>query len=483
MAESATPARLRLPWTGEFSPGQLGERALDETLAIVSANSGDRDAIVEAIRVRWFAGSAELRSDPAEQLKQQRTRAGNVLNGMQSYGLVDKAYVLTELGVELLAQPGPTRRHERFAEFLLKHRRGLELLDAARELHERGVRVTKTEVTDTLRRRGFWFTTNSADAGKLRQWLALAGVVTDKWVVSDERLAAVAGLRLATLAEWQSLTRPQQAFLQTLRRICEVRGPGQIPSPELVDFVLEEHGRVFDESQVRKIYAALSDQGWITHVVKPSGRGGKGGLIAPTAKLLETDFETLVGFASGELPADLRAVLNTPRDDIYRDLKSEDTHIKGIALELLAVHLASDLGLMPLRLRIRGVRTGGAEVDLVAEAASLQFARWLFQCKNTRTVTLSVLAKEVGVAALLQANVIVIATTGKFLPTASAFAKRVTETTPLQVCLVDGQLLSAYHQRGAQALRDFFRREAQGAMRLKRSQVLETLDEVAEDES
>src|SRR6202021_2705349 len=103
------------------------------------------------------------------------------------------------------------------------------------------------------------------------------------------------------------------------------------------------------------------------------------------------------------------------------------------------------------------VRTGGAEVDLVAEGVHLQFSRWLFQCKNTKRVDVGVLAKEVGMATLLQAQVIVIATTGTFTPTLESYAHRVSQTTPFQVILVRQDVLEGYRSGGAAALRECFR--------------------------
>ena len=476
-------AQLRIPWVGEFTPGQLGRDALEETLAIVERHSGDRDAIVEAIRERWFTEAAQNRTDPGDRLHQQRTRAGNVLNGMQSYGLVDRAYELSELGRELWTESDTRVRDRRFVAHLIKDRQGLELLDLVRELQQRGVKVTKDQVNAELRSRGYRVTVNSADAGKLRQWLGTAGVIDDKWVIDENRLAEVAGTSLDVVAEWQSMSRVDRAFLVTLRRLCETRGKAPIPSPEFLDFVRAEHGPVYDEGRVGRVYQRLSNAGWITHTVKRAGRGGKGGEIAVTDKLIEVDFELLVGFQPGALPADLRAVMRTPRDQIYDDLRSSDTHTKGIALELLAVNIATDLGLQPLRLRVRGVRTGGAEVDLLAEGAHLHFSRWLFQCKNTKTVNVSALAKEVGMATLLDAQVIVIATTGKVSTTVETYAKRISETTQFQVVLVDHELLNAYRSGGALSLRDGFRQQAVAAMRLKRPQVLETLDEMAEDDA
>jgi hypothetical protein len=472
-----------MPWTGEFTPGQLGSDALDETLAIVGQHAGERSGIVEAIRLRWFTDAAADRVDPAERLEQQRIRSGNVLNGMQSYGLVSREFQLTDLGQELLAEPDSQARSERFVRHLLKDRQGMELLAIVQDLQQRGTRITNDALRAELRRRGYSVSTNNADAGKLRQWLETAGVVDRQWMIDEVRLAAVTGTSLTTVGEWQSLTRVQRAFLQTIRRLAETRGQRPIPSPELLDFVREEHGPIFNEGQVRRVYSALADAGWITHTVRPAGRGGRGGDIAATQKLLDVDFELLLGFRPGDLPADLRSVMTTPLETIYQDLESDSTHAKGIALELLAVNLATDLGLQPVRLRIRGTSTGGAEVDLVAEAAHLHFSRWLFQCKNTRSVGVDVLAKEVGMATLLQAQVIVIATTGTFSRTVTTYAERLSATTPFQVVLVDRTLLASYRATGAPALRERFHHDAEAAMRLKRPQVLETLEDLGDDES
>lgn len=482
------PGALQLPWTGEFTPGQLQRNGrstdpLADTLQIVATRAGDRDAIVEAIRQKWFFDAAQRRADRGAQLRQQQTRSGNVLNGMQNYGLVDDRYRLTDLGQRLLGTPEAEIRASEFAAFLLKERKGFELLNVVRDLQSRRETITNDSLREAFRRRGWEVATNNADVGKLRQWLETAGVVDRRWTIDDVRIAQLTQTDVETIREWENLTKAQRKFLQTLRRLGETRGAAHIASPELLDFVRDEHGPIFNEGQVRQIYRALADGGWITHEVADHGRGGKGGQITATDKLLTVDFEVLTGFQSSDLPADLRAVLTTPLEQIHADLTSDNTHVKGIALELLAVNLAADLGLMPVRLRIRGVNTGGAEVDLVAEGAHLLFSRWLFQCKNTRSVRVDVLAKEVGMATLLQAGVIVIATTGSFTNTVETYADRVSRTTPFQVVLVNGDVLERYKQGGALALREFFHQTASGSLRLKRDQVAVTLDKLAEDES
>ena len=48
--------------------------------------------------------------------------------------------------------------------------------------------------------------------------------------------------------------------------------------------------------------------------------------------------------------------------------------------------------------------------------AKLQFARWLIQCKNTKRVSVAALAKEIGLATLRRAHVVVLVTTVVMMP-------------------------------------------------------------------
>src|SRR5207244_2867972 len=112
-------------------------------------------------------------------------------------------------------------------------------------------------------------------------------------------------------------------------------------------------------------------------------RGGKSGAVSATQKLLELDPTRLAGDVKECVPPDLRASLRAPLEKIYADLSSTSTHEKGIALELLALRIVIDLGLIPKGFRERSAQTSGAEVDLVCEGIHLHFSRWVLQCKNT----------------------------------------------------------------------------------------------------
>jgi hypothetical protein len=134
--------------------------------------------------------------------------------------------------------------------------------------------------------------------------------------------------------------------------------------------------------------------------------------------------------------------------------------------------MAYDVGLAPMGFRERSVDTGYAEVDLIAEGAHLMFSRWLFQCKATKAnVPLNDLAKEIGMATVLRAHVVVMVSLGSFSRDLVEHAVRVSENTHLQVVLIDGRILTAYRNRGSAALLEFLLDTAAETLRVKRPQV------------
>ncbi len=256
-----------------------------------------------------------------------------------------------------------------------------------------------------------------------------------------------------------------------------MRGLGNrtpIQSAELLE-LLRQRGIEFNAGLVGKqIYEPLVAAGFIDRTLKEAGRGGKGGTVQLTQQALDLDVVLIDGLELGDVPADLQAELNRSTDSILGDLGSVDTGIKGVALELLALRVAADVGLMPAEMRLRSAQTGGAEVDLVAEGAHLHFSRWLFQCKNqVAPVSLTVLAKEIGMATLLRAQVVVILTTGVFAKSVIAYAREAAEATAIQIVLLDGESLANYRAKGPAGLRAELHQFAVGALRKKRRQLAE----------
>lgn len=473
----------KLPEANEFSPGQVDLRVV---LGIADADPGDRKAQVEEIRQTYFAAAAGRHTDPGKRMRQQLTRANNVLIGMKGYGLYSlDENALTETGRRLLREADDEALHVALAKHILLNCHGIEVLRAVRSMQQRRERVTKNTLDVELRVRGFTTLPRATTHHlTLLNWLAKANVIegSGKYQINEARAAELAGIGLETVDEWQVLTRSQRAFLRTLRRLAESGGSAPIPGHDLIDAVAYEHGRVFVPDGLRdNVFRPLEEAGWFIASGIGPGRGGKSGLITPTDKLLATDFELLTGYAAGNIPADLMAKLDTPLQEIASDLAASESHRKGVALELLALRLARDLGLVPVSFRLRGAKTGGGEVDLLVEGAHLHFSRWLFQCKNQKSrVPLSDLAKEVGMATLLHGHVIVMVTTGAFASSVTDYAEELARTSALQVVLMDGAALRRYLKSGASWLLDYFHGHAQSAMREKRPQVLESLEEAEE---
>lgn len=471
----ATHEKPQLPAANEFTVGQLGGASAIYWLTSLIALNGDRKIVLNAIRDKWFADSASSRTNLEERLAQQTKRAANVISGMRQYGLLGSStdpIELSEIGHQVGAfSTSPEKGYEYFATFLLKERHGLELLQFAEAVRGRDGQVSKKAIDSELIARGYKVSTNSSYSGKLRQWLETAGVVNERWEVDEVRLAALVGNTFGGISEWRSLTPEQRAAVEVLK----IRSSGShtpIQSSDLLE-LLRQRGVEFDAGQVKKkLYEPLVNGGWITHQVLGGGRGGKGGMILPSEKSMNVNMDFIDGLMLGDIPVDLQMHLGKPTKEILDDLSSSHINTKGIALELLALRLASDMGLLPVSLRLRSSQTGGAEVDLVAEGAHLHFSRWLFQCKNqVSAVGLSVLAKEIGMATLMRAQIVVIVTTGPFASSVRAFARQASESTGIQVILLDHQSLANYKTRGPQALRAELYAASLATLGIKRNQV------------
>lgn len=464
-------AKPKLPSGGEFSPNQI---SLRRVLEIAAAHPGARAAAEETLRAEYFALAAPERKDPMERREQQRKRAGNVLIGMSTYGLYDKAE-LTELGKELLATPDDSTLHSRFAEDILRNRLGVTVVEAVRAIQARGEQPNKGSLATELARLGIEPPRATTHHLILLAWLRKAGVVSDPgYEIDDQRAESLLGVALPTVDEWRGLTNPQRALLLSLKASSLTYGMSPQPAQVVMEKAEQAYGHVFGAARDqlrRQVFEPLEGGGWVTMSQPRGGRGGKSGTIAATKKLIDLDMESIPAAVASDIPADLRDRLTSPLEQVYLDLESSDTYVKGIALELLAIKISTDLNITPRELRLRGIKTAGAEVDLVAEAAHLHFSRWLFQCKNTARLTVADLAKEVGMSVLLRAHVIVMVTTGQIGGTVRTYAKTLGETTALQAVLVDGKVLADYRKRGATALREYFQIAAGETLRLKRPQV------------
>ena len=148
-------------------------------------------------------------------------------------------------------------------------------------------------------------------------------------------------------------------------------------------------------------------------------------------------------------------------------LDSENPHVRGLALEALAFKLMGLTGLTYVATRLRGSATDGTEVDLVFKGAWPGFSRWQVQCKNTVSLSLDDVAKEVGLTRFLETSKIVMVSTGEIDGKARRYADQVMIDTNICIVMLDSSDIVLVSQNPA-AIVDVFTREARHVMNTKR---------------
>lgn len=464
-------ARPKLPNMNEFSPGTLDDD-IQKLLGIVASAAGDKDAAIAAIV------QAYPKINKTPDAKQRLGRASNALIGMAQCGLLEKngsevTVTLTPLANDILGASTPKEASDKLAHHLIENCYGQELFDIVGMLRSRGEETTLENIRDELEARGFVVTENETNPSKIRKWLETSGVVDQKWRINEGRLYDIAGLVSSDLAEWYGLQKAQRVFLEVLKEVASGSSTAWHPVRKIKSLAETRFGkRVFPTGRLRdRVIEPLRIAGWLDSRGKGQGRGGDSGDVLAQSRLVDIAIRLPLDNLTS-IPADLRPHLLKPLDDIFSDLRSADKNIKGVALELLALNIVRDIGLMPVGFRVRSSRTEGGEVDLIAEGASLQFNRLLIQCKNTRSSTLEVsqIAKEVGMAVVLRAQTVVLVTTGKIGSAVQTFADGLARNSSMQAILIDGEALKTYRTSRGAALIDLLNEQARRALVIKRSQ-------------
>jgi site-specific DNA-methyltransferase (cytosine-N4-specific) len=397
---------------------------------------------------------------------------------MLNYKLMGPDLKLTSVGQELLAMKDDADAlYKRFAAHILTECFGLDVLKAVKNLQARGVEPKKDTLSAEMKSLGFAMPRATTKPLLVLNWLRKAKVLAPKgYAIDDGVVARILGTQDTIIEDLVCLSQPERLFLRALGKSA-----GDCEWANVSDIMTYAEGLYhfkFPEDRWQSsLLKPLEKKGWIELVRGTSGRGAKSGRVRGTEKFRGDFLKRLLEENAEIIPAEVRAAANKPLADILVDMKSEDTHKKGIALEHLAVRLAQFLDLTPKQWRLRSAKTGGAEVDLVVEGARLMFSRWQVQCKNTKAVHLSDLAKEVGLAVMLKSQIIMIVTTGRVPNSVRYHARVVNQSTALQILLIDGETLSHVAERGPVRLIDFLNTQASTVMQQKEGQLLMVDDE------
>lgn len=448
--------RSDLPFGSEFSPSQIN---LPHVLELAAEHGGNWQAFEAAVRAAYFE-----KHDTTDYNKGKL--ANNTKLGMIAYRLIDRDANLTEFGRKLYElRSDEIKMYAELARHILLNLHGITLVQCIQDMQAAAEKVKLTKLREWLEERGIIFPRGGKHASIMRLWLERAGIFQTGWRVNEARLQEILGSSSEDIEVLSMFSREQKTFLKTLGNL----GGGTHPSNEVEKLATATYGVKFDEKGLPKqVLYPLAEAGYITldRGTRERGRGAKPFYVTATEKLIKDLITPLLEQLEKQTAPDLRPLLRKQFGEILDELKSENKHVAGLALEALAFKLMRLLDMTYVATRLRGAATGGAEVDLIFESARLVFSRWQIQCKNTRRVSLDDVAKEVGLTHFLKSNVIVVATTGEIGAEARQYADRIMADSNLCMVLVNGHDLNLIKENQT-AIVDIFNREAQNAMKLK----------------
>jgi hypothetical protein len=428
-----TLENLRVPYTQQFAPEQTPLRRL---FPIIRQNLGDSAPLKKAIGSAFF-----------KHTKTPEKMAGNTLIALKFYGVLDGNCQLTDFGKRLLDSKDVKAAHEMIAKRILLELNCLGLVETLREMKSAGSKFRLVDVTAELRKRGFEVSDNSSDLSGVLNWLREAGVLKD-YNVDEGKYAELVGASTKTIVALKGLNVAQISFL---RAMVALGIKTWTPHNQIVAHAetLYTGEAFYNWKDIdRMILQPLVKEGLIEVQKRPKSRegarGGKAAEVKPTGKFEKEISEPILapmyksaGFSK------VREIASLSLSDVITQVRQgADLDKRARALEILAVKICQllDLDFMGLRETDESVVAGG-EVDAFMQSARLVYSRWQIQCKASDRITYEAIAKEVGVAEVSLATVILIVSTGKMTEGADTYRKRIISKGPLNIAIIDGESL------------------------------------------
>ena len=450
-----------LPFGDAFSPKQLHTDDDDPpelvvVLEKVKEYEGKEDAFDEGMRRIFFPDHDDT------------TRSKNVRLGLKpsGYGITDEDFQFTEFGEELYElRDDPNELYERFAQHVLRNLHGLKGIEIVEDLRAEGRKPVNDNVKQEFQKQySFHIDETSNHWSQMRAWMAEANVVntgTHHYDIDRARIEELIGVDSEDIVELDGLNDQQQAFLRALALISP---DDEVKSRTVKRIAENAYGVDISQSNISKrTLDPLEEAGYIKweHV------SGKPNLIRVTdefdAEILKPIFDDLA-----ERTGVPRHVLRLSFGGVLEDLDSDSTHEKGVALETLAVKTGRLLGLDFVGWRVRGRKTGGSEVDVVMDEIDTTFNRWQIQCKNIQSQLGSkYVAREVGIARILQTNTILMIARGGISSDARQYANQVMRHENIAIMFLTGEDVERLDEN-ADHLLTVLRGEARRIHNLKR---------------
>jgi hypothetical protein len=438
-----------------FSPSQV---SLPRVLELVEASGGTTDAFTESIRAEYFSNHA------GGDRQSQIDIAKNVRLSLRAYGIVGGDERFTEFGRALHSVRGDLPRlYRTLAKQIILELHGIDLLRAIGHLKRLQQRPNLQAIAHELETVGIHVPPSAVHISTMKLWLEEAGVIDKTLDSDDSRLREIIGFGLEEVDRLDEFSPEMRAFVRALAAL-DPKGP--IPSSKVREHATAMSHVEFDLKDLREqVIYPLRDLGYIEVTKSTSGRGAKAHVIQTTPKF-QSEFIVPILDALAKSGGVTQVRLEQPLEEVLKELASPSRNTRGVALEMLVMHLCRLLGLRVTHWRHRAKETGGGEVDVLAEGTNYVFSRWQIQCKNTKTVSHDDVARELGLVGHTRSNVVLVVTTGSFAKPARDLAEMEMQRSPANLILLNGSDLKAI-VKDPSSIGGIFRKHAQRAMRLK----------------
>tara|TARA_Y100000588_G_scaffold360002_1_gene419458 strand:- start:4315 stop:5757 length:1443 start_codon:yes stop_codon:yes gene_type:complete len=435
MAKKKKENLKRFTYGHQFEPAKAD---LQDYIKLCECHVPDRVVLQEAIRTKFFSShSAKTAASSTDD--NQRKLAMNCFLSLRAYGLVEgnsTEYNLTDLSRKLLTLSStPDLMLREFSKHILQNLSGTDLLKAIESLNSRGDNPTLQKIIAELNEMGYLLAANSVYPSTMRQWLNKGGLFDSKSIIAWDVYYELTGISKDFLEKAYTLTPGQKYFLLSLLEL-------DVRDFEFWNRILEHTASVRKIDYDMKMFPStvlipLQSLGVIELEKSTEGRGAKPNKVKLSKKAVA---EFLIPFIQNiaKLCSVEESELNKSFENVLLDVESEDIHIKGRGLELLAIWMVRLCSLRFTEWRKRDIETGKGEVDVLAASDTFVYSKWQIQCKNTSKVDVDVVAKETGMTFVTNADIIMIVTTGTFTNDARIYADRVSTVSRYYIILLDG---------------------------------------------
>ncbi len=443
---------LELPFGTQFSPNVIDLRELLELAQLYDGCPiGD---YVNAIADKYWPDSSS-----------KKKLAGNTKIALSSYDLVSDGVIhLTEIGAALLAVPDNATMLKEFAKHILLNLNGLIFIETLRQMYLNGENLTNASINMALIQQGFHLQQTSNNAQVMKLWLCQAGVLFDNWKINENILKEILGIESNEIALFKELQPEQYYFLLAL---CNASAETSLVATDVRNLASASYNIDFDEKAfANKVIKPLKDKKLIVAEKTTQGRGAKPYMVQLTDKTKKEILEPLLTQFKSQVGNALADAYCKTFSQLKAEIDSNDTYIKGLALEAFAIKVMRIIGLDFLKTRYRDIQIGGAEVDVIFDSTRLMYSRWQVQCKNTATVTVDMVAKEVGLSHMLKSNAIVMMTTGHLTAEARKYARRIMEDLNLCILVLEKEDINTII-KNPPIIVDIFNRQSEEIKRVK----------------